>query len=456
MEDLKRLDTEGENEYISRLYRNKIEYGLTNKEVCEVLNKELGYNKAESTYRSVAYPFIEGFDNGYERALSEFKNEKQDNQENKSTEIDTEYKYKNTIELNKDGSQTSDKLLRMSEEDCKDVDFLLKAHGYDINKWEIISARNNIWNAYSKKDGIMTLYSSKITVKPLTEYRWNKEDTEKIFENLKVNNKNRNNTIPRQYEKNNRILVVPIADLHAGLLSDKFSNGNDYNLDIAEKVFFEVINDVIETNQNKKFEKVVFVLGNDMTNSDNLSSTTTKGTPQQDSSMWFTIVNRVTIMLEKGITMLEDIAPVDVVYVPSNHDLHTTFGIMQTLHAWFKDDKNITVDTSPLPRKYYKFGKNILAFSHDVKVKEALKIVSTEAKDMWTDSNRVIFMLAHLHQAMIYEKQGMLEVLRLPTISGYSRWTNTQGYVQTERKNQAFVIDYNYGIKETQNTILEL
>jgi hypothetical protein len=132
------------------------------------------------------------------------------------------------------------------------------------------------------------------------------------------------------------------------------------------------------------------------------------------------------------------------------------FGVSQTISAWYRNDSNVTVDVSPLSRKYYKFGKNILAFSHDVKEKDALRIVSTEAKDMWTDSKRVIFMLAHLHQSMIYEKQGMLELLRLPTISGYSRWTNTQGYIQTERKNQAFVIDFEKGIKETQNTVLDL
>jgi hypothetical protein len=361
--------------------------------------------------------------------------------------------YKNTIELNKDGSQTSDKLLKMSQEDSKDPKFLLKSHGYSTSEWELVSARNNIWNSYSKQDGIMTLYSSKITVKPLTEYKWNEEDIKKIFDSLKVDNKNKINIIPKQYDKNNNILVIPIADLHAGLLSDIFSNGNNYNLDIAEELFFSVINDVIENNKNKKYEKVVFVIGNDTTNSDNLSSTTTRGTPQQDSNLWFTIVKRVTKMLVKGIDSLVYIAPVDVVYVPSNHDLHTMFGIVQTLNAWYKDDENITVDTSPLPRKYYKFGKTTLALSHDVKVKEALKIVSTEAKDKWSDSNRVIFMLAHLHQAMEYEKQGILEILRLPTISGYSRWTNTQGYVQNERKNQSFVINGDLGIIDIHNTV---
>ena len=35
---------------------------------------------------------------------------------------------------------------------------------------ELVSARNNITNSYSKQDGVQTLYSSKIIVKPRSEY----------------------------------------------------------------------------------------------------------------------------------------------------------------------------------------------------------------------------------------------------------------------------------------------
>ena len=57
------------------------------------------------------------------------------------------------------------------------------------------------------------------------------------------------------------------------------------------------------------------------------------------------------------------------------------------------------------------------------------------------------------HQEMEDEKQGMLEIRRLPTISGYSRWTNTQGYVQNERCNQSFVINKDLGIIDVHNTV---
>ena len=51
---LKKRENEIENEYIARIYRNRIEYGLNNSMCKDIINKELGYEKAESTYRGIA------------------------------------------------------------------------------------------------------------------------------------------------------------------------------------------------------------------------------------------------------------------------------------------------------------------------------------------------------------------------------------------------------------------
>jgi hypothetical protein len=365
--------------------------------------------------------------------------------------------YKSTIELNKDGSQTSDKLIKMSENDAKDVKFLLKEHGYDIKSFELISARNNIWNSYSQKDGIQTLYSSKIVVKPVSEYVWNEEDVKKLFESIRTNYKNKINITSKQYENNDNILVVPIADFHYNLLSDKYSTGNDYNTEIAKIFYYYTLNDIVSRVSNRRFEKVLFIVGNDFVNADNLSGTTTKLTPQDNNIEWFNAVRDATQLIIDGIDILTNIAPTDVVYVPSNHDLHTMFGIMQTVKAWYRNDEFVNIKDgfiSPNPRKYYKYGKTLLGLSHDIKVKDALKIFTSEAKDQWSDSTHMIWLLGHLHQEMIYDKQGYLEIMRLPTISGWSRWTNNSGYIQSDKRNQSFIINKERGITDTFNTVI--
>jgi hypothetical protein len=363
--------------------------------------------------------------------------------------------YKATIELNKDGTQTSDILLKMSAEQAKDPEFLLKAHGYDPNMWELISARNNIWNVFCKdsdnniqKD---TLYSSKIVVKPATETHWSAERIDNILKSIKREYKSK--ITHENHEDNNQLLVVPIADLHYNLLSDVLSTGNKYDTVLAEEYYYYVLNDIKARTRHRKFQKVLFVVGNDFCNADNMSGTTTKGTPQDNHLVWYEAVDNIPQLIINGIDILRTIAPVDVLYVPSNHDLHTMYGAMGTVDVAYRNEPSVNIIRSPMFRKYYNFDKTLLIFSHDMKVKDSLEIITTEARDYWSNSKHVIAMLAHLHEAMIYEKQGMLEIYRLPTISGWSRWTNTQGYVQSDKKNKCFIIDGEKGIIDEINTV---
>lgn len=69
-ERLKRSENESQNEYIARIYKNKVELNLTNNMCKDTINKELNTEYAESTLRSIAYPFTEGYELGFEKALS--------------------------------------------------------------------------------------------------------------------------------------------------------------------------------------------------------------------------------------------------------------------------------------------------------------------------------------------------------------------------------------------------
>ncbi|MBN1076075.1 hypothetical protein DVV91_17280 [Clostridium botulinum] len=70
-DELKRKEGESENEYKGRLYRDKISLGLSNKKINEIINKELETNLAESTTRCNATIWNDGFNCGFEKALSQ-------------------------------------------------------------------------------------------------------------------------------------------------------------------------------------------------------------------------------------------------------------------------------------------------------------------------------------------------------------------------------------------------
>ena len=55
------------------------------------------------------------------------------------------------ISINRDGSQTSNALLQLSEEQIKTPKLLLEAHGYDNDMWELVNSKNSMWHQNSNK-----------------------------------------------------------------------------------------------------------------------------------------------------------------------------------------------------------------------------------------------------------------------------------------------------------------
>jgi hypothetical protein len=176
-----------------------------------------------------------------------------------------EEEYKETFEINQDGTQSSNKLLRMSIEDFKDVNFLMKAHSYDINAWELISAKNNIWNVYSKKDGINTLYSSKIVARPRT--------VSSLQDLINAINEIKPITIElvtiAAAEK--RLLEIPLFDAHFGI--------SDYTY---YKPTQAKINDKLTS---RYWEEILFIIGQDMLHNDDFRGRIANGTPIETVDM---------------------------------------------------------------------------------------------------------------------------------------------------------------------------
>ena len=67
---LKKRENENFWEYCSRLYRNKVELGITNNEIYNAIVEETGTDKAESTVRCRSNDINYGFSIGFEQGLS--------------------------------------------------------------------------------------------------------------------------------------------------------------------------------------------------------------------------------------------------------------------------------------------------------------------------------------------------------------------------------------------------
>lgn len=345
--------------------------------------------------------------------------------------------YKSETAINKDGSIYSDKLVAMSEKDAKDANFMLDVHGFDKTKWELVNCKNSIWNAYAKKEGVQTLYSSKITVKPRT--------TLSLFDIEQFYSEMMTRYTPYKREKvaksHNPLMVeLPIFDLHFGKFSLPDVVGNDcYDGEKASTVFNYIIDTTIERIKDLKVEKIIFPVGNDFFHFDNIHTSTSAGTPQDTDMSPQTMFRDGVMLLIDGITRLSEIAPVEVFNVVGNHDMMSSYHAIMALYCYFYNDENVSVDIDASPRHYVEYGNCLIGFSHGDKEKKRISgIMQIEASESWGRTKYREFHLAHLHSEHVREENGVI-IRNISSVTGTDTWHYLSGYVGAIRKCPIFI-----------------
>lgn len=355
-----------------------------------------------------------------------------------------------TTNINKDGSMSSNRLIEMNEKQSKDPEYLLNAHGFDPNEWSIVSARNTIRQVLSKQDGTVTLYASYITARPRKDDDISFSKIEEIFNRLDRKYISAGVNLNLDYDEidnGDKLLLINIADLHLNLQATMFTTGNEYNCEIAEKLFNDTISDILHRTRHYNFKEIVFCIGGDMSNSDNLSGTTTKGTVQNNDIHYYDAYERLCLMIIKTVDTLRQRGKVRIVYVPGNHDEVTGFKLAKFIQAWYRNDKGIIVDYSPLPRKYVLFGKTLMCFAHDGDLKRLPMLIANEQRDNWAKVDTTEVFLQHLHTEQVLMEENNIRIQRLPTISGKSKWTNDKGY-NSKRQCKSFIFDFQDGLTD--------
>ena len=93
--------------------------------------------------------------------------------------------------------------------------------------------------------------------------------------------------INRKPIEEGHLLVIDIADLHINKHAEKELTGEDYNSEIAVKRALEGTRGLLKKASGYNIERIAFIIGNDVLNTDTTSRTTTKGTPQDTDLHWF-------------------------------------------------------------------------------------------------------------------------------------------------------------------------
>tara|TARA_R110000850_G_C9974347_1_gene465416 strand:- start:1048 stop:2220 length:1173 start_codon:yes stop_codon:yes gene_type:complete len=362
--------------------------------------------------------------------------------------------------IREDTGYGSDRIAQMLSSKYPNDDIVVSTFGRWIRKNDIISPsivdesmhRNNLnpsdnWKLSWVKDKVTG--TSTLVVNP--DYKnaesvdYEQIRTEMMDEMKKLSPKV--NRYKRKKTKDPHCLVLDIADLHIGKLATMDGANDTYNVDIAIERAIKGSLSLIDKSKPYNIEKIFFIIGNDVLHIDNAKTrTTTSGTPQDTDGMWYDNFKIARGVYCHIINMLSTISDVHVIHCPSNHDYMTGFMLADAVNCYFHNNKNITFDVSNVHRKYVKYGKNLLNFSHGdgAKIDKIPYLAAHEVPQLWADTMYRYAFMHHIHHKQYYKFMsgadfiGMtVEYLRSP--SGSDRWHNDNGYTGSKVCIEAFI-----------------
>ena len=246
--------------------------------------------------------------------------------------------------------------------------------------------------------------------------------------------------------KEGHLLVINPADVHIGKYADALETGNTYNVKTAKKRILDGVKGIIAKSEGFDIEKVLFCIGNDILHTDNVQGTTTRGTRQDTDGKWYRHFTTALEIYVECVEMLINIAPVDCVHSMSNHDYMSGFHLAHALKSWFRNSKSVTVDDSPIHRKYYVYGSSLIGLTHGdgAKTKNLALHMAQEKPELWAKTKHRYWYLHHIHHKKrfkyltSFDDIGVtLEFLRSP--SGTDAWHYRKGFTGSPKAVEGFI-----------------
>lgn len=331
-------------------------------------------------------------------------------------------------------------------------DELYEKFNLNPNQWQIERITHNSWETPIKNDetGEVDPHINKQT----------KVIFKKIVSDITLDIiKEQYKLMPKKYEPISRkvhekphMYEIAIADHHFAKLAWDMETGESYDIKIAKKYYVDAILDLLSRASHLNIEKILMPIGNDLFNFDGIRNETTAGTPQDSDSRWTKVFRVVSETMIEVIDICRNVADVDVVIVPGNHDRASCFYLGEFLSAWYRLDKNVNINNDPTLRKYYSYGKTLIGLSHGNEEKHANLplLMAREAKELWGFCDFYEYQIGHWHRKKMTEYvsgdvYNGVQVRVLPSLTGTDAWHYSKGYVKGVKSAIGIVYDKSEG-----------
>lgn len=211
-----------------------------------------------------------------------------------------------------------------------------------------------------------------------------------------------------------------ITDFHLGQHSWGKECGEDWDIDIAERVFLEGFCDMM--NGSPDSEQAIFLQLGDFLDWDGTVPVTPTAKNVLDADTRYPLLVQTAIRCcVKGVEMLlHKHKNVHVICAEGNHDISGSIWLREIMSAIFRKNKRVTVETSNFPFYSFPWGETFLGYHHGHLVKMegmASKFYSEiQFRKQMSIAKYIILKCGHLHKQQIMEMSGAI-IERLPTLN---------------------------------------
>lgn len=364
-----------------------------------------------------------------------------------------------------DTDDTGDRLRVLSISDkLKTVDDVIAYGGFDLALWQVAKCTvksDGVWmkprhyvEGKRQSDGIVYGKVWRISVELKRKVaRTLAESHGDIIERMKRHAPRYPRFANTKVRGEPHLVELALHDAHFGKYAwGAETGGADQDLQAIEGVYYNAGIELVDRVGRHSIERFLLPIGSDFFHYDNPRGQTSSGTQLDYDSRYAKVFFAGYKSCVRLIDYLAEIAPVDLLWVPGNHDRQSSYNLAVTLHAHYHRTKRVSVDVDPRWRKYYRYGRTVIGMTHgDMEPKRDLPaIMLSEARELMADADTLEIHTGHLHKAgeVVHRVgdtlAGGVRVRELPSLSASDHWHYTHGY-RAQRAAEAYIWGKTHG-----------
>ena len=277
-------------------------------------------------------------------------------------------------------NNNTQKLEAVSLTEPKSAEEIIEILKIDTTKWKL----SQYWNKQKKDHWLISALISQI--KP-TEV----DILAEVIRNFEPKSPNVELLLdPGDSDGNNYCGVFSVQDIHFG----------KQNNESVIQEFRDAVVDITKRSLRgySVLDKLIYVIGGDILNSDTFEGTTTKGTPVENSVHPVDAYVLAFDAVYEAIYQLSAITKeLIVLYVPGNHDRNSSYHLAHALSKAISL-KNVTFVCDYSERKVITYGNNFFAFEHgDVNTRNSPMVYAFEFPEDWGTTRYRTLYTGHYH-----------------------------------------------------------